>query len=213
LKRLLVACEHTGTVGDAFTKTGVWDVITCDLKASDSTLTNHYRGDVRDLLTQPRGFDMMIAFPPCTDLAGSGAAHFERKRADGSQKRSIDFFMTLALWSGIDKVCIENPVGIMSTNYREPDQIVQPFYFGDAATKTTCLWLTGLRPLVHVPHGDMFDEPTHCDPGEQITLGNGKTMSKWFYETSCLPQSQRAEARSRFWPGLANAMADQWGAL
>jgi hypothetical protein len=209
MKRLLVACEHSGVVGDAFTRTGLWKVITCDLKPSDSTLTEHYQGDVRDLYGQPRGYDMMIAFPPCTDLAVSGAAHFAKKRADGRQQDGINFFMRL--WNApIDKICIENPVGIMSTEWREPDQIVQPYYFGDQATKTTCLWLKGLRPLVHIPHGDMFDKPTHCDPGEQVTLGNGKTMSKWFYETSCLPQSERAEARSRFWPGIANAMAEQW---
>ena len=213
MRRLLVACEHTGTVGDAFTLTGDWDVITCDLKPSDSTLTNHYQGDVLDLLTQPRGFDMMIAFPPCTDLACSGAAHFEVKRRDGRQQASIEFFMALAQWPGIDKVCIENPVGIMSSVYRNPDQIVQPYYFGDAVQKTTCLWLTGLQKLVHVPGGDLFDECTHVSPPPPVVLGSGKKMDAWFYETSCLPQAERAAARSHFWPGIAQAMADQWGAL
>ena len=129
----------------------------------------------------------------------SGARHFAAKRADGRQQRSVEFFLRFTrlrcAWA------IENPVGIMSSLYRRPDQIIQPWQLGYPATKATCLWLHRLPPL----------RPTRIvDKGEVVTLGSGARMSRWAYDLSCLPQSQRAHARSKTFPGIAAAMASQW---
>ena len=204
--KILVACEYSGTVSDRLADKG-HDVTTCDLLPTEGSC-KHHQGDARDILFD--NWDMCIAFPPCTHLCVSGARHFEIKRADGRQQEGIDFFMLFTALDHIPKVCIENPVGIMSSLYREPDQIVQPYYFGDAAQKTTCLWLKGLNPLVHIPPGDMFDESTHVAIPDPVVSKSGKAMSKWYYETSCLPIAERGHARSKFWPGIANAIANQW---
>jgi hypothetical protein len=149
------------------------------------------------------GWDMIIAFPPCTHLAVSGAAWFEQKRKDGRQQEGIDFFM---LFANCDcpRVAIENPVGIMSRLYRKPDQIIQPWQFGDEAQKSTCLWLKGLPKL----------EPTKIvGKGEQTTYASGKTMATWYADAFRLPPAERAKARSKTFPGIADAMATQWGSV
>lgn len=131
---------------------------------------------------------MIIAHPPCTDLAVSGARHFERKRKDGSQQRSIDFFMQIANCK-IEKKCIENPISIMSTIYRKPDQIIQPWQFGHGETKATCLWLTGLPLLTATNIVDGRDQKIHRMP----------------------PSPDRWKLRSKTYQGIADAMAEQWG--
>lgn len=150
---------------------------------------------------------MMIAHPPCTHLACSGAAWFERKRANGQQAEGIALFMAFAN-SEIEKYCIENPVGIMSSTWREPDQIIQPFHFGDEFQKTTCLWLRGLPPLIHIQDDDLFDSKTHVERGEMVRYASGKVMPKWYAEAR-----GNGHLRSQTFLGIANAMADQWGAL
>ena len=140
--KILVACEMSGVVRDAFSKKG-HDVMSCDLMESLAP-GNHYKGDVFDIIDN--GWDMMIAFPPCTHLAVSGARWFPQKRADGRQQEGIDFFMKLVN-SNIPKIAIENPIGIMSSVYRKPDQIIQPWMFGHGETKATCLWLKNLPTL------------------------------------------------------------------
>jgi len=157
---------------------------------------------------------MMIAFPPCTHLAVSGAAHFEKKRADGRQKEGIDFFLKIAN-ADIEKIAIENPVGIMSNQYRKPDQIIQPYYFGDEAKKTTCLWLKNLHPLYHSPTPDLFNNGvTHSSSGEFYEFvsakGQKKRFSKWYSDALKLTPSERAKVRSKTFPGIAKAMATQW---
>jgi len=197
--RVLVACEFSGSVRDEFIKLG-HDAISCDLEPTEKP-GPHYQGDVMDIIDD--GWDMMIAFPPCTHLAISGAAHFAKKRADGRQQQGIDFFMSLVNCN-IPKYAIENPVGIMSTNYRKPDQIIQPWQFGFPTTKATCLWLKNLPKL----------EPTNIvDKGEVWTAKSGNRMSQWFYETSLLPPKERTKMRNKTFPGVAAAMAQQWGNL
>lgn len=142
--RILVACEYSGEVRRALRALG-HDAWSCDLLPADDGSEFHIQGDVADILDL--GWDVLICFPPCTDLAVSGAKHFAAKRADGRQQRSIDFFMSLAN-APIDHIAIENPVGIMSTKWRKPDCIIQPYEHGHEATKTTCLWLKNLCPLV-----------------------------------------------------------------
>jgi hypothetical protein len=157
--------------------------------------------EFRKLGHEAYSWDLIIAFPPCTHLASSGAAWFAEKRRDGRQQEGIDFFN---LFTNLQapKVAIENPIGVMSTYYRKPDQIIQPYYFGDPYRKSTCLWLKGLPKL----------EPTNMvDMGEQITYKSGTTMPKWYADAWKLPPAERSRVRSKTFPGIAKAMAEQWG--
>lgn len=203
--KVLVACEFSGVVRDAFAAMG-HEAWSCDFLPSE-TPGNHYTGDVRDILDQ--GWDLMIAHPPCTDLCSSGAAWFEKKRQNGSQQRSIEFFL-LFTRTKIPRWCIENPVGIMSRLYRKPDQVIQPFQFGEPVKKTTHLWLHRLPPLAHHANMPLFERINRVVEPELITLGNGKRFSRWDYEIS-MNQKLRAHLRSRTFNGIANAMAEQWG--
>lgn len=204
--RVLIACEFSGIVRDAFIRRG-HDAWSCDLLPTERP-GPHIQDDVLNHLGE--GWDLMIAHPPCTDLACSGAAWFEKKRADGRQQQSIEFFMQFTCTS-IPRWCIENPVGIMSSVWRSPDQIIQPYYFGDEFQKTTCLWLKGLPPLLHRPTDELFGEKTHVGKGEMITFASGKRMAKWY--AMLRADSKRAGIRSKTFPGIAEAMADQWGGL
>lgn len=196
--RVLIACEFSGVVREAFNAYHGVHAVSCDLlPAEDGRTDYHYKGDVRDILYD--GWDLVLAFPPCTDLAVSGARWFKQKRADGRQQKSIDFFMIFTRLKC--RWVIENPVGIMSTHYRKPDQIVQPYFFGDPFTKTTCLWLNGLPPL---------NKTRMVEKGERITFKSGKSHPKWYADALKLPADERMKARSRTFPGLAMAMADQW---
>jgi len=197
--KVLIACEFSGTVREAFSKLGhnAWS---CDLEETEVP-GQHYKGNVFDIIND--GWDLMIAHPPCTHLAVSGARHFAKKIADGRQQQGINFFMELAN-SNISKYAIENPIGIMSSKWRKPDQIIQPWEYGHGTTKATCLWLKGL-PLL---------KPTNIvDKGEVITFKSGKRMSKWFYESSRLNAKEREKMRNKTFQGIADAMAAQWGTL
>lgn len=184
--RVLVACEYSGAVRDAFIALG-HDAMSCDLLPTDNP-GPHYQGDVRDVLDYP--WDLMIAHPPCTHLSVSGARHFEAKRMDGRQQSAVSFFMTL-IKSDIPRIAVENPVCIMSSLYRKPDQIIQPWQFGHGETKATCLWLKGLPPL----------HPT------DIVAGRADRIHR------LPPTDDRWKIRSATYPGIANAMARQWGDL
>jgi hypothetical protein len=182
--KILIACEYSGTVRDAFLKLG-HDAMSCDLLPTDVP-GPHYQGSVFDIIND--GWGMMIAHPPCTDLAVSGARHFAAKRADGRQQDSIDFFMALAN-ADIPRIAIENPVCIMSTIWRKPDQCIQPWQFGHGETKKTCLWLKNLPSLV----------PTNIVEGR---------APKIHYMS---PGPNRWKLRSKTYQGIADAMAQQWG--
>jgi hypothetical protein len=179
--RVLIACEFSGIVRDAFIAKG-HDVMSCDLLPSERP-GPHYQGDVMDIIND--GWDMMIAHPPCTDLAVCGAKHFIYKQKQ--QQESIKFFMSLVN-ANINKIAIENPVGIMSTKYRKPDQYIQPWEYGHGETKKTCLWLKNL-PLL---------KPTNIVAGREQRIWK---MS---------PSPERGKLRSVFYSGIAEAMADQW---
>lgn len=184
--RVLVACEESQAVTIAFRKLG-HDAYSCDVQECSGGYPEwHIKQDVIPLL---RGnWDIIIAFPPCTDLAVSGARWFKQKQVDGRQQKSIDFFMKFVN-ADCNKIAIENPIGIMSTIYRKPDQIIQPWQFGHGETKATCLWLKGL-PLL---------KPTK--------IVNGREHNIW----KMPPSPDRAKLRSKTYPGIAYAMADQWG--
>jgi site-specific DNA-cytosine methylase len=191
--RILVACEFSGTVRDAFLAQG-HDAMSCDLLPTESP-GPHYQGDVRDVLGM--GWDMMIAHPPCTHLAVSGAKHFHRKAAE--QAEALEF-VRLLLAAPIERIALENPVSIISTRIRKPDQIIQPWQFGEEKTKTTCLWLKNLPPL-------MFTEIV--SPGAIHTTAGGNRIPTW-YSNASNAGGQRAKVRSVFSPNIAAAMAAQW---
>ena len=188
--KVLVACEFSGRVRDAFIAKG-HDAMSCDLLPSEMP-GPHYQGDVLDILNE--GWDLMIAHPPCTHVAVSGARWFAEKRKDGRQQEAIDFFMKLAN-ADIPKMAIENPVSIMSKVWRKPEQIIQPYMFGDPYSKKTCLWLKNLPPL----------ESTNVVEPNIITYKDGSRFSAdygWSSNTR----------RSATYQGIADAMAEQWGA-
>ena len=185
--KVLIACEYSGVVRDAFLNLG-HQAVSCDLLPSDSPCAKgaHYQGDVRDILAD--GWDLMIAHPPCDHLAVSGARWFKEKRADGRQQAAIEFFMLLAN-ADIPRIAIENPVCIMSSHWRKPDQIIQPWQYGHGETKATCLWLKGLPKL----------QPTN--------IVDGREQRVW----KMPPGPNRWKERSRTFQGIADAMASQWG--
>lgn len=199
--KVLVACEESQAVTTELRRLG-HEAYSCDLlECSGGHPEWHIQEDVLPLINGNCSFqtmdsiihfvfgkwDMLLAFPPCTHLAVSGAKYFEEKRRDGRQQAAINFFMQFAN-ADCSKIAIENPVGIMSTYYRKPDEIIQPWQFGHGETKKTCLWLKGLPPLV----------PTD--------IVNGREQRVWRMP----PGPDRAKLRSKTFPGIAKAMAEQW---
>lgn len=184
--RVLVACEYSGRVRDAFIQRG-HDAISCDLIPSDAP-GPHYTGDVFDIIDYP--FDLLIAHPPCTHLSVSGARHFEAKRFDGRQHEAVAFFMQIERRAQhITHRAIENPICIMSGLWRKPDQIIQPWQFGHGETKATCLWLANLPLLA----------PTEIVEGREARIHRMP------------PSEDRWKKRSETYQGIADAMAQQWG--
>ena len=198
---ILVACEESQAVTKELRARG-HNAFSCDLMDCSGGFPGwHIKADVSPLLNGHCSFitqdgnchsiekkwDMIIAFPPCTDLAVSGARYFKEKQKDGRQQKSIDFFM---LFTEVDcpRVAIENPIGIMSTRWKKPTQIIQPWMFGHGETKATCLWLKGLSPL----------QPTE--------IVEGREQRVW----KMPPSKERAKLRSKTYPGIAKAMAEQW---
>ena len=202
--RILVGCEESQAVTIELRKLG-HEAFSCDLLPTSGTHPEwHYQRDIFEVINM--GWDMGIFFPPCTDLAVSGARHFERKIADGSQQKSIDFFMDLVNCD-IPKIAIENPIGIMSKLYRKPDQIIQPWQFGDKAQKSTCLWLKGLPKLIPteiVDKGEFFEFTSK--------KGEKKRMPMWYYKAlqDAKTPEQRRTLRSKTFHGIAKQMASQW---
>jgi hypothetical protein len=182
--KVLVACEYSGRVRDAFAALG-HDAWSCDLLDSE-TPGQHYKGDVFSM--DLASFDLMICHPPCTHLAVSGARHFAAKQESGVQLMALIFVHAL-LAAPVPKIALENPVSIISSRIRKPDQIIQPWQFGHGETKTTCLWLKGLPELVPTNVVDGRDDRIHRMP----------------------PSPTRWKDRSRTYQGIADAMAAQWG--
>ena len=182
--KVLVACEYSGVVRDAFISRG-HDAMSCDLLPTDKP-GPHYQGDIRDVLDD--AWDLMVAHPPCTHLAVSGARHFARKAASGEQQAALDFVRML-LDAPVPKICLENPVSIISTRIRKPSQIVQPWMFGHGETKATCLWLKGLPLLI----------PTNIVDGREARVHK------------LPPSPDRWKLRSTTYQGIADAMSQQWG--
>jgi site-specific DNA-cytosine methylase len=182
--KVLVACEYSGRVRDAFTKLG-HDATSCDLLDTD-TPGKHYKGDVLDIIND--GWDLMIAHPPCTHLAVSGARWFKEKAKE--QEEALEFVRVL-LNAPIKRIALENPISVISSKIRKPDQIIQPWQFGHGETKATCLWLKNLPKLV----------PTNIVEGREAKVHKMP------------PSPDRWKLRSTTYQGIADAMAQQWGIL
>lgn len=194
--RVLVACEYSGRVRSAFRVLG-HDAWSCDLEPAADGSEHHLQEDCLRVMERAR-WDLIIAHPPCTHLSSSGAKHWAKKRADGRQQQGIDLFCAIrdACMAHADRWAIENPVGIMSTLWRAPDQIVQPWMFGDEARKTTCLWTHNLPLLV----ADRI-----VGQGELRPIPDGRMMPAWY--------TNKGKHRSVTFPGFARAMAEQWGGI
>jgi len=214
--KILIACEESQAVCKEFRKKG-HDAFSCDIQdCSGGHPEWHIKDDVLKVISREH-WDMMIAFPPCTYLTVTGARWFYNKDKSrnvarwAAQDEAVEFVKKL-YYSNIRKVAIENPVGKLSSLWMKPAQIIQPFYFGDKAQKTTCLWLKNLPLLHHLKAPNLFDDNvTHCDKGEMVTTSTGKTFSKWYWETSKGKGKERQIIRSKTFPGIAKAMAEQWG--
>jgi len=186
--KVLIACEESQAVTIEMRKLGI-EAFSCDIESCSGGYPKwHLQQDIIPLLEKE--WDMIIAFPPCTHLAVSGARWFKEKRKDGRQQQGIDFFMKFANCK-CERIAIENPVGIMSTIWRKPDQILQPFEYGHGETKATCLWIKNL-PLL---------KPTN--------IVNGRENKVW----KMSPSKERAKIRSKTFSGIAKAMAEQWGGI
>lgn len=186
--RVLIACEFSGVVRRAFRDLG-HDAWSCDLLPSEDDSRHHIQGDVLSFLTgMAQSWDLMIGHPPCTDLAVSGARHFAEKIADGRQGRALDFVQRL-MDAPIERIAIENPISVISTKIRKPDQIIQPWMFGHGEVKATCLWLKNLPSLT----------PTNIVDGREARVHRMP------------PGPNRWKERSRTLEGIAAAMASQWG--
>lgn len=199
--KVLVACEFSGTVRDAFLALG-HDAISCDLLPSDKP-GPHYQGDVRDLLADPWRFDLMIAHPTCTYLTSSGLHWNLRDPARALLTEESLEFVQFLMDAKVGRIAIENPIGCISTRIRKPDQIIQPHQFGADASKSTCLWLKNLPLLVptcHVPPRMVNGKPRW---GNQTDSGQNRLG----------PSEDRWKKRSVTYPGIAKAFADQWGSL
>lgn len=195
--RVLIACEYSGMVRDAFSRAGHY-AMSCDLLPSEQPGL-HYQGDIFDILDD--GWDLMIAHPPCTYLCSSGI-HWNRRRPERAvQTENALAFVEKLLNANIDRIALENPIGIISSRIRKPDQIIQPYQFGHDASKATCLWLKNLPKLKPT----QFVEPRYIDGkprwGNQTDSGQNKLP----------PSKDRWKIRSETYAGIAEAMARQWG--
>jgi hypothetical protein len=192
--KVLVACEYSGRVRDAFRSKG-HDALSCDLLPADNG-GPHYQGDVRDLLTDH--WDLLVAFPPCTYLAASGMHWTTRGLRDPQLTEDALTFVQLLMNAPVDRIAIENPIGCISSRVRKPDQYIQPWQFGHPHSKKTCLWLKHLPVLKHT---DVLELPESGRWENQTKSGQNKLA----------PSDDRWKIRSMTYQGVADAMADQWG--
>ena len=199
--RVLIACEESQVVCKAFRERG-HESYSCDvINCSGGHPEWHIKEDVLKILDQR--WDLLIAFPPCTYLCVSGARwmyHPKHPNRKQYQDEAVEFFMLMAE-APIEKIAIENPIGIISTRWRKPDQIIKPLMFGHGSTKQTCLWLKNLPNL----------EATNVVKAEKYVSSSGRVWDKWFFETSLISDlKERSKVRSKTFPGIGEAMAEQW---
>tara|TARA_R110000782_G_scaffold41860_2_gene95635 strand:- start:16 stop:636 length:621 start_codon:yes stop_codon:yes gene_type:complete len=204
--KILIGCEFSGTVGDTFTRLG-HDVLTCDLLPTDSAITPHYQGDIMDVIED--AWEMALLFPPCTYLCSSGL-HWNKRVPERAEKteEALKFVEKLMSMDHIKYMALENPVGCISSRIRKPDQMIQPYNFGEDASKKTCLWLKNLPPL---------ENTGYVEP-RMIIGPSGKPLKRWANQTdsgqsNLGPSEDRWKIRSLTYKGIAQAMGQQWGEI
>lgn len=213
--KVLIACEESQAVCIAFRNLGI-EAYSCDIQpCSGGHPEWHIQGDVLEIINN--GWDLMIGHPPCTYLSYAGIRWWNRPGRLENRLEALSFFAKLWL-APIKRICLENPRGCASPTIAKYTQEINPYYFGDEATKPTWLWLKNLPPLKHTKEDGLFYKKTHVGKGEMIELSikpNGKIQygSKWYHEAFSLPKEERAKLRSKTFPGIAKAMAEQWGKL
>jgi hypothetical protein len=195
--KILIACEFSGIVRDAFREKG-HEAMSCDLIYSERP-GKHYKGDIFDIIND--GWDMMIAHPPCTYLCVTANRVFKNNPERWKKRLEAMLFVYKLMNANIPKICIENPVGVISTHIRPPEQYIQPYQFGHTVSKKTGLWLKNLPQL----------KPTNWVCAEWQKMPNGKRMSKFMAETSSTNSESNRKKRNRTFYGVAKAMAEQWG--
>jgi hypothetical protein len=210
--RVLVGCEESQTITAKYRAKGI-EAYSCDIKPAKINHAWHYQRDIFDVINL--GWDLAIFHPPCTFLTVTAnkwmKPEFEERFPTRKQDRldAIEFFMKL--WNcDISRIAIENPIGIMSTVFRKPDQIIQPWHFGDSTTKSTCLWIRNLPKLKHSAVDNLFEQKTHVKPEFIIGKRDGKKYSKIHYQSITKIPGERSEIRSKTFDGIAQAIVDQW---
>jgi len=213
---ILVGCEESDKVRSRLETMG-FNAWSCDILPNRNPNAKHYQQDIFEIINAQH-WHCMIAFPPCTHLSNAGAQYWKIKQADGRQQDAIDFFLKLANVP-IEHIAIENPRGIITSIWKKPTQVIQPYFFGQQAQKTTCLWLKNLPPLYHNKEPNLFDaNVTHVSKGEfhewiDKRTGRKRKYPMWLYEpyANSKLRNLRSQIRSETFDGIANAMAEQWG--
>ncbi|MCK4782150.1 MAG: hypothetical protein KAV87_00255 [Desulfobacteraceae bacterium] len=205
--KVLVACEFSGIVRDAFIKRG-HDAMSCDLLPTEAP-GPHYEGSVFDIIDN--GFDLMIAHPPCTYLTATANRAFINNPKRWKNRYEAMVFVWELINTAIEKIAIENPIGVISSHIRKPEQIIQPYYFGDKDIKKTCLWLKNLPALRYNEIDTLFGKKTSVEPEYIEYKSKGNKSGKSKYPVLWGPGRRCGKKRSVFFPGVATAMAEQWG--
>lgn len=212
--KVLIGCEESQAVTKQFRARG-HEAYSCDLKpCSGGHPEWHIQGDVIEAINSQK-WDLIGLHPVCTKMTLSGNRTYGKGKPKHIERlESVEW--TINLWqlavNNAQMVYMENPMGAMNADSRLPKpQIIQPYYFGDEFQKTTCLWLYGLKPLLHAKENNLFEEKTHVGKGEMVTFKSGCVMPKWYADAWRLPEFERKELRSKTFPGIAKAMAEQWG--
>jgi hypothetical protein len=213
---ILVGCEESDKVRSRLENMG-FNAWSCDIQPNRNPNAKHYQQDIFEIMNV-QSWHCLIAFPPCTHLSNAGAQYWKIKQADGRQQDAIEFFLKLAN-APIEHIAIENPRGIITSVWKKPTQVIQPYFFGQEAQKTTCLWLKNLPPLYHNKEPNLFDENiTHVGKGEfhewiDKRTGRKRKYPMWLYEPYANSKLRhlRSLIRSETFDGIANAMAEQWG--
>ena len=204
---VLVACEFSGIVRDAFRDAG-HDAWSCNLLPCERANLFHFQCDVLEILDK-YNWDLMIAHPPCTYLSYAGMGHWNKPGRCKKRLEALEFFRQL--WEApIDKICIENPKGCASPTIAKYSQVIQPYHFGDSDIKTTYLWLKNLPPLIHTKEDTFFETKTHIEKPEPISVDKTSRKKKRYFTDAI---NRKIHERSRTFQGIANAMAEQWGKL
>jgi len=199
--RVLIACEESQTITAKYRAKGI-EAFSCDLKPAKINADWHFQNDIFEVINL--GWDLMIAHPPCTRLTIRSQYWNKIKNLEIEKQKAIEFFMKI-INANIPRIAVENPIGIMSNIYRKPDQIIQPYYFGDTESKATCLWLKNLPKLRHVKENNLFETQTHVKPNYYYS----STGFKMTFNDK-ISGKNRAEIRSKTFEGIAQAIANQW---